>query len=292
MANCFNSGTFLPALDLKKLSRDWKTIWKEICAIQQALLDAASQCDEDGGKFCTIVGGSTPMTFVSGIKGIDILDPGAGYQNTEASAVFTDPTLQGTGAAATLTIDALGTILAVTMVANGSQYHVSTTVTINHPLGVSFTGSTVINAGQITGVIVDTGGTSYNTILPVTVVTDNEGTGSGFESVTLVDGTGGIAEIEITEQGHSYSLDVDGEVQAAFGSPVPTTDAVLSVNTVANIWGTDPQAYAMVLLGQSDDPVIKDQMGQVISYFTNLGYWITPKINPNTLNTIEWHICW
>lgn len=80
MSDCCSAAPGFPtAGQMEQLALAHPTIWQEICAIQQAILSAASQCQPEGGKMCTVVGGNTPMTFTGGVRGVNVLSPGAGY---------------------------------------------------------------------------------------------------------------------------------------------------------------------------------------------------------------------
>lgn len=75
MSGCCDTSTGFPNADLaKQMARNHTVIWSEICAIQQAILQAISGCELDadtgtcvkkGGSFCVIVTGKTPMTWYS-----------------------------------------------------------------------------------------------------------------------------------------------------------------------------------------------------------------------------------
>ena len=64
-----NSG-FPNASTMGQLATNYPVVWDEICMLQKAILAASSQCQVGGGQMCTTVGGTTPMTFVSGITEI------------------------------------------------------------------------------------------------------------------------------------------------------------------------------------------------------------------------------
>ena len=81
MADCCVPGTGFPNATLQgQLATNYPVIWEEICKLQQAILAASSQCQPGGGKMCVTVGGTTPMTFVSGV--LEVL-----VTNSNASAV-------------------------------------------------------------------------------------------------------------------------------------------------------------------------------------------------------------
>ena len=117
MSDCCSSAPGFPsASQMEQLALDHPTIWREICAIQQAILSAASNCQPDGGRMCTVVGGETPMTFVTGVRSIDVLDPGAGYLQDHPTLELIPPVgATVTPASATVTTNG-GAVVGITIV--------------------------------------------------------------------------------------------------------------------------------------------------------------------------------
>jgi len=77
MSDCCTPGTGFPNATLQgQLATNHSVIWEEICMIQQAILAASSQCQPGGGQMCTIVGGTTPMTFISGVLEVLVTNGG------------------------------------------------------------------------------------------------------------------------------------------------------------------------------------------------------------------------
>lgn len=293
MADCNSNSGFPNAGGARNLARDWSLVYTEICIIQQEILEATSQCSETGGRYCTVVSGNTPMTFVDEVYELTLVDGGSGYQNTVAEVVFDDPDLTGSGAVGRALIDAYGGVEQVIIVESGIDYSENTTVDIEHPNGVDFIGDVVVNgSGQITKVNVINNGVGYYTLTPTTLIIDPEITGSGAETKTTVDDTGSIVEVELLKGGSGYSQSTFAEVAPADGSPTPTDPAEVDVSVRENIWGTDSSRYYYVLTQQVDDPVIQDQIEYVITYFTSKGYTIDAQVNPDTMSTIQWNICW
>ena len=60
MADCVSTTTstfsFPNASTMEQLATNYSVIWREICAIMQAILAASSQCQVGGGRMCTVVG--------------------------------------------------------------------------------------------------------------------------------------------------------------------------------------------------------------------------------------------
>lgn len=79
MSNCCDNGVGFPdAALMEQLSTNHPVIWQEICTIQQSILEAANSCTKPS-SMCTTVGGKSPMTFVSGIESISVVNGGSGY---------------------------------------------------------------------------------------------------------------------------------------------------------------------------------------------------------------------
>ena len=73
---------------------------------------------------------------------------------------------------------------------------------------------------------------------------------------------------------------------------IPATPAIVSITVSQNTYGTDPLLYYNVWLGSATDKQISTQLNTVISYFTGLGYTITPQTNTATGNSLQWKVCW
>ena len=80
MSDCCTPGTGFPtAPQMEQIATNLPIVWEEICMLQQAILSASSLCSPTGGQMCTTVGGSTPMTFVSGLSSVTVVNGGSGY---------------------------------------------------------------------------------------------------------------------------------------------------------------------------------------------------------------------
>jgi hypothetical protein len=75
---------------MQQLATNFPVVWEEICMLQQAILAASSQCQVGGGQMCATIGGTTPMTFVSGILEILVTNGGSSaipsYEGQTATA--------------------------------------------------------------------------------------------------------------------------------------------------------------------------------------------------------------
>jgi hypothetical protein len=168
MSDCCKPGTGFPSSTLmQQLALNHPVIWEEICMIQQAILAAASQCQVGGGQMCTTVGGTTPMTFISGIEEITVTSGGSGYF-VDTPSVFFQPPVGATPS-------------------------------------VTATGTVVTNGGAITGITITAQGAGYDPIPATAAVTSLTGTGAVIQP--LVNAAGGIVGINIVSAGTGYTVD-------------------------------------------------------------------------------------
>jgi hypothetical protein len=211
MATC----SFLKSNDVRSLARNDLLIWTEICAIQRAILLAAAD-----GELETIVNDGTPMTWVSGIASILMTDGGADYLPVVATATISHPT--GIGAAVT-PIVTFGAVSGFTVTNAGSGYApLETTIDMTGAGNADADLRPIVNqeTGEITNVLIINRGTGYLVGDPVPAVYPTGSTGTAFAAtVSLVNGTGGILEVTITEEGTGYeTVYATVEVQHPLGS--------------------------------------------------------------------------
>ena len=197
MSDCCSPGQGFPSASaMEQMALNSPVIWREICAIQQAILAAASQCQIGGGRMCTVVGGDTPMTFVTGVKEVVVINGGSGY-------VIDRP--------------------AVRLVPPSGIYD-------------QFTGATaftriVTNGSKILDVTVTSQGIGYEPIPSVLTVTSVGGIGA--ELIPLIDGSSGVVGVTVPNGGIGYV--VGDEVTATRAVPLHPAyvDAVMSVASVS-----------------------------------------------------------
>ena len=82
-------------------------------------------------------------------------------------------------------------------------------------------------------------------------------------------------EIREIEDSILYSIDA-----GQYSAEVTDTTMTLSV-TYCNVWQ-----------GVSEDRAKFIQMGQIVTYFTDLGYSVERRINSSSSNTFKWIISW
>lgn len=212
--SCDGLTGFPTAAQMEGLATNLSVVWEEICAIQQAVLAASSQCQPGGGQMCTTVGGSTPMTFVNGISSIAV-DPGStGYFQDSPSVYFIPPVgaIPGTLATGTVTTNG-GNILSIHIVNGGSGYQpVPATLAVSTLTGTLANLQPLVNAsGQIMGVNIINGGSGYitgDTIVATRAVLPNIGYVDAIFAITSVTITGEIVGIAILNPGSGYQPSV------------------------------------------------------------------------------------
>ena len=216
--SCDGLTGFPTASQMEGLATNLPVVWREICAIQQAVLAASSQCQPGGGQMCTVVAGTTPMTFVTGISSVQITNGGAGYFQDTPAVYFKPPynTTPITPATATVTTNG-GSILSINMVTAGLGYQpVPATMSVSSITGTLAILQPLVNAsGQILGVNIVNAGTGYTTSDTITAnraVEPNIGYVDAIFAITAVSITGQIISLAILNPGSGYQSSVT-EVQ-------------------------------------------------------------------------------
>ena len=212
--SCDGLTGFPTASQMEGLATNLPVVWEEICAIQQAILAASSQCQIGGGQMSTIVGGTTPMTFVTGVTSISVTNGGLGYFQDSPGISFIPPigVIPSTSASATVTTNG-GNILSVNMVSGGSGYQpVPATLAVSSLTGTLAILEPLVNAsGAIVGVNITNGGTGYTTsdsIVATRAVLANPGYVNAVIAITTVSITGEIIGVAITNPGSGYQNSV------------------------------------------------------------------------------------
>jgi len=215
MADCCTPGSGFPtASTMEQLATNFPVVWEEICMIQQAILAASSQCQVGGGQMCTIVGGMTPMTFVTGVSSVTVVNGGADYFEDSPSVYFIPPvgvipTVIATG---TVTTNG-GNILAINITDGGSGYQpVSATMSVSSILGAGAVLEPLVNgAGNIVNVNIASAGTGYtigDTVTATRAVLPNIAYVNAVFQITSVSITGQIVGVAILNAGSGYQASV------------------------------------------------------------------------------------
>lgn len=315
MAGC-DSNNFITAPEARIIARDSVTIFKEICAIQQAILEAISGCPPPG-KYSVVVPSPVyaepPQPIdATGTSSIDLVSrtvaaavtttAGDGYPvSTPVPAIFTAPTTQ-TALLGTAVSDG-DAITGIVILDGGTGYIGGENILVDD-LGSGGTGAiaevTMVSPleGVVLQVTVINGGTGYTTngkgVINPPVTTTALGT-------VETDATGNIIPgqtVTITNPGAGYNTAPSFIVENPLG-PFPdnvTFEPVTPMTTTLDIDPVDGRPdswmYYESFVGQLDSPEIEDQLNFVQKYFTDLGYLTTIQVNPHTMNTIQWQLSW
>lgn len=228
MADCCTPGTGFPnAALMEQLTANNPVIWEEICAIQQAILAASSQCQLGGGQMCTTVAGTTPMTFVNGVSSVTVTNGGSGYFIDRPALKFIPPVgSAGALAAGTITTNG-GAITSINVTAGGTGY-----LPVPATMSVSSVGGTLADLAPIVdalGAIVDvniiSGGTGYtvnDTVTATRAVAPNLLYVDAIFRITSVSVAGEIIEIAILNPGSGYQNSVtEVEIVSSLNSALP-----------------------------------------------------------------------
>jgi hypothetical protein len=252
--------------------------------------------------FNTITGyGAQVFLEVNQVNGVIrnayIVNAGTGYVSTDTISVVHP---KGTAANLKPTFNAAGELVSIQIVHGGFAYKdivptlkivSSSDTTKPHPYGVGLSADLLIDSstGAILAVGVSDGGTAYIDAPPVAVITDTTGSGA---LIDLVQTAGVITSATIKNGGYGYSQTPTMVAENPPTSPKPTKYATFALTVQQNRYGVDSAYYWQVASGAVTDKVVQDQIDQVISYFTKLGYTITATVNPDNGYTLMWTICW
>lgn len=216
MSNCCNpSANFPNAATMQQIATNNPIIWTEISMIQQAILQASSLCSVPGGEMCVTVGGNTPMTLVTGLQEVDIINGGSGYFIDVPAAKFIPPSGSPSGSGATATVVTNGgNILAININTGGSGYEpVPSTLSVITATGAGAILEPLVNAsGQIISVNVINGGTNYDygdTVIATRAIAPNPYyVNALFEISNINPSTGAIVGVQVLEPGNGYENSV------------------------------------------------------------------------------------
>lgn len=157
-----------------------------------------------------------------------------------------------------------------------------------------------LNPTGILHVHIQTGGANYVTD-PVLQFAAGEGQlGEFVNPITRVNRSFGVQQVNVITSGTGYQ----SEPQIQFTSPTPAgspAQAICQIGSGSGVFTIKPYApsrdYFLVWRNQAPSSDLlrrpyADQISAVIKYFQDLGYTITPELNPQTQNTFQWRILW
>lgn len=204
------SSGFPSAATMGVLATNFPVVWEEICMIQQAILAASSQCQPGGGKMYTVVGGNTPMTFITGVDSISVVNGGAGYFQDSPAVKFIPPIGSIPAEQATGTVITNGgNILEITITAGGLGYQpVNSTMNVSSVSGINAELRPLVSGtGQILNIDIVNSGTGYtvdDTVTATRAVAPNIAYVDAVFRITAVSVTGEIIEVVILNPGSGY----------------------------------------------------------------------------------------
>lgn len=312
-----DGNTFITGPEARIIARDSVTIFKEICAIQQAILEAISGCPPPG-KYSVVIpqpvyadppppitatgAGMLSSTVRYTVASATVLSAGDGYPvSTTVNAIFSDPTATEATLGAALTDG--DAIIAIPIVDGGTGYIGGETVVIGDQ-GSGGTGATAVVSmvtpltGEIIQITVTNGGTGYTITGEAALLPRPNTTALG---TVVTDATGNViagSTVTITNPGAGYlnapTLTVENPL-GPFEPPViylPITPMTTTLDIDPVDGRPDSWMYYETHVGQLDSPEIEDQLAFVQKFFTDLGYIIELQVNPLTMNTLQWYLKW
>ena len=204
------SSGFPNAATMEVLATNFPVVWEEICMIQQAILAASSQCQPGGGKMYTVVGGNTPMTFITGVDSVSVVNGGAGYFQDSPAVKFIPPIGSTPSILATGTVTTNGgNILEITITNGGLGYQpVNSTMSVSSLAGIDAVLQPLVSGtGQILNINIVNGGSGYtvnDTVTATRAVAPNIAYVDAVFRITAVSVTGEIIEVVILNPGSGY----------------------------------------------------------------------------------------
>jgi hypothetical protein len=245
MSDCGTTPGFPTASAMELLATNNAVVWEEICKLQQAILAAASQCQPGGGKMCTTVGGTTPMTFVTGVTSVSVTSPGAGYFQDMPAIRFVAPLGSfATGAIATITTNG-GNIIGVSVVMGSEGYQpIPSTMSVSTIAGINAVLEPLIDAaGRIVAVNIVNSGSGYATsdsVSAARAIAPNPAYVNAVFQIASVSLTGEILAVIVSNPGSGYddsvaTIEIVSAVNPAAPYPLGTGFAANVLTDVSGV---------------------------------------------------------
>lgn len=218
--SCNNRATFLTADQARIHSRNESIIFSEICAIQQAILQATHL-----NEYEVVVADQSTFTSTNAISSIFVTNPGTGYSTLSATATIVHS--QGTGATVEPVVSG-GSITGFIVTNPGSGYGpVQPTVDATLRGNGDATVEVFEVGGQLVGASVVNPGTGYLVGDELTIV-HPVGVGADVE-VAQINMNGGIVALNIVDPGQDYDTEV-AQVSVQHPTGVNFSGQVVVVN--------------------------------------------------------------
>lgn len=161
-----------------------------------------------------------------------------------------------------------------------------------YPLGTGFAANVFTdNVGSVTGVSITNNGYGYATYSPFLVITD-PGTGATAQIDLLSDAVSSVTVLTPGSNYTQFATGTIFNPPTTGLPNPPLTPAVVSINVDTNTYGTNPALYYQVWAGLATNKTISLQLNTVLTYFSGRGYTISLQSNPATGTTLQWKICW
>lgn len=220
--------TFPTASQARQTARNYTAIFQEVNSIETAILESISN-----NSYQAIVKDNTPMTSTSGIKSVNVVNGGTGYQPIEAYATVSHPT--GVNAEVDITLTG-GSITGVT-VTNGGTGYTPIEATVSSVTRISNANATITLAevgGAVTGYSIVSAGQGYHVNDAINIIDSG---GPGVNATAVVSSIGDLGEIltvSIVNPGSGYVTPVVDSIvritpSNASLTPVVTNGAISSV---------------------------------------------------------------
>ena len=220
------------------------------------------------------------------VTAVYVLSGGTGYSPGD-SITIVHPT--GTGAVVEVaTTNVSGTVLSTVVLSPGSGYEpINAEITIDHPTGAGFVGTLLVNSGVIVGVSISNGGFGYQNLAPTINITSSTGSNAVLTTTVVA---GELVAVNVTNGGSGYKSTDTATVVPAPGDDGTGASVTLNITSVPN--AVDTLLYYNVWSGTDTDRLVNLQLNKIINYFKCLGYGFDVTTNPNTGNTLQWHVTW
>lgn len=227
MSNCCDTGIGFPDAPLmEQLSTNHPIIWREICALQQAILEAASLCSLPN-SMCTTVAGTTPMTYVSGVESISVINGGTGFKVDSPKIKFIPPNGANVTPASAEIITNGSSVIAINVTDPGSGYQpISAQLSVSSVDGF---GAELIpytdDKGTIVNIDIKSAGLGYrigDAIIATRAVPSQSYYTNALIQVSNVSPVGAILSFRIIDGGSGYQ------------------DSVTTVQIVSSLLSTTP----------------------------------------------------
>jgi hypothetical protein len=167
-----------------------------------------------GGQMSATIGGNTPMTFVTGIQSITVVNGGSEYYTDTPSVYFVPPLTADPSTVATATLTVNGGNISGVNITNGGQGYqpIPATMSVASATGIDAVLVPLVNAaGEIAGVEILSAGSNYSisdTVTATRAVAPNPAYVNATFAITSIGNLGQILEVAVIRPGTGYQNSV------------------------------------------------------------------------------------